>query len=53
MWSPEPENCENWNPHISKIGELLPVCLTNNTHRSDHISEPHAQFGENRKELWT
>jgi len=23
MWSTEPENCQNWNPHISKIGKLL------------------------------
>jgi len=48
MWSPERENCQNQKPHISKIGKLLPVCLTNNKHRSDHISEPHAKFGENR-----
>jgi len=47
MWS-QPENCQNRNPHISKIGKLLPVYLTNNRHRSDHISEPHAKFGENR-----
>jgi len=50
MWSPEPENCRNCrnrNPHISKIGKLLPVCLTNNRRRSDHIFEPHAKFGEN------
>jgi len=38
----------NLNPHISKIGKPLPVCLTNNSRRSDHISEPHAKFGENR-----
>jgi len=36
------------DPHISKIGKLLPVCLTNNRRRSDHISEPHEKFGENR-----
>jgi len=47
MWSPEPENCRNRNPHTSKIGKLLPVCLTN-SRRSDHISEPHTKFGENR-----
>jgi len=35
-------------PHISK---LLPVCLTNNRHRSNHISEPHAKFGENRQRI--
>jgi len=44
MWSPEPENCQNRNPHTSKIGKLLPVCLTNSSGRSDHISEPHAKF---------
>jgi len=29
MWSAKPENCRNRNPHTSKIGKLLPVCLTN------------------------
>jgi len=29
MWSAETENCQNQNPHTSKIGKLLPVCLTN------------------------
>jgi len=48
MCSPEPENSRNRNPHTSNIGELLPVCLTNNRRLSDHISEPHAKFGENR-----
>jgi len=48
MWSPEPENDGNRNSHTSKIGKLLTVCLTNNRRRSDHISEPHAKFGENR-----
>jgi len=33
MWSPEPENCRNRNPHSSKIGKLLPVCLTDNRRR--------------------
>ena len=47
MWSPEPDNCRNWNMHTSKIGKLLLVCLTNNRPRSDLISEPHAKFGEN------
>ena len=37
------------NLHTSKIGKLLPICLTNNRCRSDHIySKPHAKFGENR-----
>jgi len=48
MWSSEPENCQNRNPHISNIGKLHPVCLTINMRRSDHISEPHAKFRENR-----
>jgi len=48
MWSPEPENCRKLNPHTSKIVKLLPVCLTNNRCRSNHISEPHAKFPENR-----
>ena len=48
MWSPEPENCQNRDTHISKIGKQLPVCPTNNRRRSDHISEPHAKFDENR-----
>jgi len=41
-------NCQNRNPHISKIGKLLPVCVTNNRRRIDHISEPHAKFGKYR-----
>jgi len=48
MWSSEPKNCRNRNLHTSKIGKLLPVCLTNNRHQCDHISEPHVKFGENR-----
>jgi len=48
----EPENCRNLNPHTSKMGKLLPVCLTNNRRRSDHISEMHAKFVEIGKELW-
>jgi len=48
MWSPEPENCQNRNPHTSKIGKLLPVCLANNRRRRVQICEPHAKFGENR-----
>jgi len=51
MWSPEPEYCQNRNPHFSKIGKLLPVCLANNSRRSDHISEPYAKFGENRERI--
>ena len=48
VWSPEPEKCQNWNLHTSKIGKLLPVCLTKNRRQCDHISEPHEKFGENR-----
>ena len=48
MWSSEPENCRNRNPHTSKIGKLLPVCMTNNRLRCDYISDPHAKFCENR-----
>jgi len=37
------------NLHTSKIGKLLPICLTHNRCRSGHIySKPHAKFGENR-----
>jgi len=48
MWSPGPENCQNRNPHTSKISKLLPACLTNNRRRSDQISEPHAKCRENQ-----
>ena len=48
MCSPEPKNCQNRNPHISKSGKLLPVCLTKYRRRIDHVSEPHAKLGENR-----
>ena len=34
-------------------GKLLPVCPTNDRRRCDHISELHAKFGQNLKELWT
>jgi len=47
MWSREPENYRNRNPHTSKIRKLLPVSLTNNQRRSDRICERHAKFGEN------
>jgi len=36
---------------MSKIAKLLPVCVTNNRRRIDHISEPHAKFGENRRRI--
>jgi len=51
LWLPEAENYRSQNPHTSKVGKLLPVCLTNkwnNRRRCDHISEPHAIFVENR-----
>jgi len=49
IWSSEHEYCRSQNPHTSKISRLLPVCLTNNRRWCDHISEPHAKFGENQK----
>jgi len=45
------KNCQNWNLHTSKIGKLLPASLTQASIRYDHISELHAKFGENSKEL--
>jgi len=36
--------------HVSP-GKLFPVCLPNNKRRSDHISEPHAKFRENRQRI--
>jgi len=46
---PEPKNCWNIILHTSKIGKLLPICLTNNRCQSNYInSKPHAKFGENR-----
>jgi len=45
---PQSRNCQNRFLHISKIGNLLPVCLRNNIVRNNHISERHAKFGENR-----
>jgi len=35
---------KNRHLHISKIGNLLPVCLRNNRRLADHISEPNAKF---------
>ena len=32
------------NSHTSKIVCLLPVCLINNRHLADYISEPYAKF---------
>jgi len=51
---PQSRNCQNRILHISEIGNLLPVCLRNNVHLADHISEPYAEFFlENGKELRT
>jgi len=50
IYSPEPENCRNQNAHNSKIGKLLPVCVTNRR-RCDDIPEPLAKFGENRQRI--
>jgi len=47
MCSPEPKNCRNQNPHTSKIGKLLLVCV-GNRRQCDDIPEPLAKFGENR-----
>ena len=41
---PQSRNNKNRNLHTSKIGNLLPVCLRNNRHWTDHISEPYAKF---------
>jgi len=49
----EPENCQNWNPPISKIGKLLAVCVTNNRRSEATTFLSHMQnlvkIGE---ELW-
>ena len=39
------------NLHTSKIGKLLPIYLTKNRRRRDHISELLAKFGENRQRI--
>jgi len=41
---PQSRNCQNRILHTSKIGNLLPVCIGNNRHLADHISEPYAKF---------
>ena len=41
---PQSRNWKNWILHISKIGNLLLVCLRNNRHLADHISETYAKF---------
>ena len=38
--SPEPENCRNQNSHTSKIGNLLPVCVTNRRAMRRHSWAP-------------
>ena len=38
------ETEKKWVLHTSKIANLLPVCLRNNRHLADHISEPYAKF---------
>jgi len=45
---PQSQNCQIRIFHISKIGNLLPVCPRNNSVRNNHISERRAKFGENR-----
>jgi len=39
---------QNGNAHTSKIGKLLPVCLSSHRRRIDHICEPHAKFCANQ-----
>jgi len=41
-------NCQFQNSCTSKIQFLVPDCATNNRHRTDHILDQHAKFGENR-----
>ena len=48
---PQSQNCQNPILHISKICNLLPVCLINNSLRNNQNSERHAQFGENRSQI--
>ena len=43
-WQVQLGNCQNRNSYTSKIVCLLPVCLVNNRHLADHISEPYAKF---------
>jgi len=38
------ETAKNRNSHTSKIVCLLRVCLRNNKHPADHISEPYEKF---------
>jgi len=45
---PQSRNCQNRILHISKIGNLLPVCPRNNSVLNNHIYERYAKFGENR-----
>jgi len=53
MWLPEPENCQNRNPHISKIGKLLPVCLTNNSVEAITFLSRMQNLVKIGEELWT
>ena len=46
-------NWQNRNSHTSKIVCILLVCLINNRHLADHISEPYTKLTENGKELHT
>ena len=43
-WQAQWGNCQNRKSHTSKIVCLLPVCLINNRHLADYISEPYAKF---------
>ena len=43
-WQAQLGNCQNRDSHTSKIVCILLVCLINNRHLADHISEPYAKF---------
>ena len=47
-WQAQLENCQNQNSHTSKIICLLQVCLRNNRHIADHISNQYAKFYRKR-----
>ena len=45
-WQAQLGNSQNRNSHTSKIVCLLPVCLRNNIHLAEYISEPYKRFME-------
>jgi len=49
---PQSRNWKNWISHTSKIGNLLPVCLRNNTHLAQTTFPSRTQkFVENGKKI--